>query len=213
MAPIDICLPDAKLHIGKLAEPFKKLEADAKLEIRALKEGERGMLAVSQRFEPFNQLSYDNALRFAQRHNSEGYNIYITVNPLMANGSPFSAAKDIDVQAATYLFLDADDPSVAEELIAKIELDYDFLVVTGTIPHLRLHLYVALEEPHYNLKEWEDQMHTMIVCHKCDVSAKNPSRIMRLAGFLSHPSLRKVEKGYVEELVKLYDREDTYDFL
>ena len=213
MAPHDIALPDAKLHIAKLAKPFQKLEGDARLEIRALKEGERGMLSVSQRFDPSNQLSYDNALKFAQRHNSEEYNIYITVNPLISKGSPFSAAKDTEVQAATYLFLDADDPSVAEELLREVELEYDFIVVTGTIPHLRIHLYFELEEPHFNLKDWEDQLHTMIVCHNCDLKPKNPSRIMRLAGFFSHPSRGKAEKGYVPELVKLYDREDTYDFL
>lgn len=211
--PYDICLPDAKLHVAKLAKPFEKLTADARLEIRALKEGEIGMRAVSQRFDPYNQLSYNNALRFAQRHNSEGYNIYITVNPLFSKGSPFSAAKDTEVQAATYLFLDADDPSVAEELLREIDLKYDFLVVTEMIPHLRIHLYFELEEPHFNLKKWEHQLHTMIVCHNSDLKPKNPSRIMRLAGFVSHPSRGKVKKGYVTELVKLYDREDTYDFI
>ena len=61
--PYDICLPDAKLHVAKLAKPFERLTADARLEIRALKEGEIGMRAVSQRFDPYNQLSYNNALR------------------------------------------------------------------------------------------------------------------------------------------------------
>ena len=42
MTPHDISLPDARLHLAKLAAPFSKLENDAWLEIRALKEGKNG---------------------------------------------------------------------------------------------------------------------------------------------------------------------------
>ena len=38
MTPHDISLPDARLHLAKLAAPFSKLENGARLEIRALTE-------------------------------------------------------------------------------------------------------------------------------------------------------------------------------
>ena len=82
MTPHDIYLPDARLHVAKLAAPFSKLENGARLEIRALKEGENGTLSLSQRCNPATPSSVDYALEFASRRNHEGYNVYATVNPL-----------------------------------------------------------------------------------------------------------------------------------
>lgn len=53
----------------------------------------------------------------------------------------------------------------------------------------------------------------MIEAHGCDANANKIGGIMRLAGFLSYPSAHKARKGYVTELVKLYDREDHHDFI
>lgn len=209
MAPHEIALPDAKLHISKLAAQFQTLKETALLEIRALKGGR----AISLRFDPLNKFALDNALLFAQNQNVDGYNVYITVNPINMLGSPFSAAKDVDIIAATFLFLDADEPNVANKLLSEFEFDHDFVVVTGTKPHLRIHLYAALEDAQRNLFEWSQLMEKVIARHGCDRSAKNPSRIMRLAGFMSYPSESKIKKGYQPELVKLYDKGDHHDFL
>ena len=209
MVPHDISLPDAKLHIQKLTAQFHRLSEPALLEIRALKGGR----AISRRFDPLNELAVDSALSYAQGQNLDGYNIYITVNPISATGSPFSAANDNDVIAATHIFLDADEPNVAEKLLEEFELGYDFIVVTGRKPHLRIHLYAALDELHSDLSEWGQLMEHVISSHNCDKTAKNPSRIMRLAGFISYPSENKIRKGYQLELVKLYDKGDHHDFL
>jgi len=209
MVPHNISLPDAKLHIQKLASHFHKLSEPSLLEIRALKGGR----AISRRFDPLNDLAVDSALSYAKGQNLDGYNVYITINPVSATGSPFSAANDNDVIAATHIFLDADEPNVAEKLLEEFELGYDFIVVTGKEPHLRLHLYAALEELQSDLLEWGQLMEQVISSHNCDKTAKNPSRIMRLAGFISYPSENKIRKGYQLELVKLYDKGDHHDFL
>ena len=102
MTPHNISLSDAKLHLAKLAVPFSKLENDAWLEIRALREGKNGTSSLSQRFSPKNPSSVEHVLEFAARQNHQGYNIYITINPLNPVGSPFSPAKDDQVSAANY---------------------------------------------------------------------------------------------------------------
>ena len=213
MTPHDISLPDARLHLAKLAAPFSKLENDARLEIRALKEGKNGTLSLSQRCNPDTPSSVDHALEFATRRNHEGYNVYVTVNPLNPVGSPFSPAKDDQVSAATFFFLDADDPGVAQQLLTDLKTKEDFVVVTGLIPHLRIHLYVELDKPHFDLAEWQKLLKTIIKAHNCDLQAQNPSRIMRLAGFVTHPTKNKILKGYKPELVRIYQQGESYDFL
>ena len=53
----------------------------------------------------------------------------------------------------------------------------------------------------------------MIEAQGCDTMANKIGGIMRLAGFLSYPPEHKEEKGYVTELVKLYNRKDHHDFI
>ena len=103
MTPHDISLPDARLHLAKLAAPFSKLENGARLEIRALKEGENGTLSLSQRCNPATPSSVDYALEFASRRNHEGYNVYEQLT-LKSSWKPFSPAKDDQVTAATFFF-------------------------------------------------------------------------------------------------------------
>tara|TARA_B100000212_G_C27379023_1_gene536040 strand:- start:2458 stop:3099 length:642 start_codon:yes stop_codon:yes gene_type:complete len=213
MTPHNISLSDAKLHLAKLAVPFSKLENDAWLEIRALREGKNGTSSLSQRFSPKNPSSVEHVLEFAARQNHQGYNIYITINPLNPVGSPFSPAKDDQVSAATFFFLDADDPGVAQQLLKDLKTKEDFVVVTGLIPHLRIHLYVELDKPHLDLVEWQKLLKTIIKAHNCDLKAQNPSRIMRLAGFVSHPTKNKIVKGYQPELIRIYQQGEPYDFL
>jgi len=212
MAPNDIALPDAQLHLKKLASPLTGLEENVEFELRMISSTKNGS-PVSQRFNPLNKSSTDNALKQALRYNDNGYNIYTTVNPIKAGGHPLSACKDVDVVAATFLFLDADEAGIANTVIATTKLPYDFVVVTGTKPHLRIHLYCRLESPHSDLDGWRCLMDKVIQAHSCDPAAKNLSRLMRLAGFVSYPSETKSRREYETELVQFYDKDDYFDFL
>lgn len=213
MEPLDISLPDAKLHIAKLAMAFPQLPHDATLELRMLKFDGVKPQSKSRRFDPTNLLSVDQTIQFAQTYNQTGWNVYITPSPLMANPNPHAPAKGIDVICATQIYLDCDEDGAAERLLREIPVDYDYIVVTGTQPHLRLHWYIQLDEPLFDLKLWHILSQRMIKAHGCDTKANKIGGIMRLAGFLSFPPEHKKEKGYVTELVKLYDREDYHDFI
>jgi hypothetical protein len=213
MEPLDISLPDAKLHIAKLAMAFPQLPHDATLELRMLKFDGVKRQSKSRRFDPTNLLSVDQTLQFAQTYNQTGWNIYITPNPINADGNLAAPSKGEDVICATQIYLDCDERGAAERLLQEIPVDYDYLVVTGKQPYLRLHWYVQLDEPLFDLMLWRDITQRMIETHSCDARANKIGGIMRLAGFVSYPPKHKQKKRYVTELVKLYDREDHHDFI
>ena len=211
MTPHNISLSDAKLHLAKLAQPLASLTETCVLEIRSIKEGAP---TLSWRIDPLDpNEDLGQVLAKMAELNGQGYNIYTTVNPANANGPVGKACNKRDIIAATYLFLDADDEGIAKRIVQDDQLPYDFIVITGTQPFLRAHFYIQLEKPTQNLTEWYDLMDAIIKAHFCDVAAKDPSRVMRLAGFISHPSKRKIEKGYTTEQVKIYSKGDNYDFL
>ena len=211
MAPHNISLPHAKLHLEKLAQPLSSLTETCALEIRSIKEGKP---TRSWRIDPLDpNANLGQVLAKMAELNVQGYNIYTTVNPANSNGPVGKACRRHDIIAATYLFLDADDEGIAKRIVQDDQLPYDFIIVTGTKPFLRAHFYIQLEKPTQNLTEWYDLMDAIIKAHSCDVAAKDTSRVMRLAGFISHPSKRKIEKGYTTEQVKIYSKGDNYDFL
>ena len=159
----EISLPDAKLHLAELASPLANLQTQVHLEIRALKFTLKQTQSASFRFDPLSELSVDQALQFSAQYNVNGWNIYVTPNPLAWSGSISAPAKDNDVLFATHIFLDADEPKIAEQLLEDIKVHYDFIVITGTKPHLRLHLYIQLQEPMQDLSLWKDVLKRMIV--------------------------------------------------
>ena len=212
MAPYEVSLPDAKLHIAKLAKAFPELTHDARLELRMLKFGGVQPQSKSRRFDPTNLLSVDHTLKFAEQYNKNGWNIYITPNPIRADGYEGAPAKRKDAICATQIYLDCDERGTAERLLQEIQVDYDYFIVTGTQPHLRLHCYIQLDEPLFDLEMWHEITKRMIETHGCDANANKIGGLMRLAGFLSYPPKHKKDKGYKTELVKLYDREDHHDF-
>ena len=202
MEPTSISLPDAKAHLAKLAAPMKAYNHSFVIELRCI---QKGSPPRSWRIDPYNEQMIDNALEAVSHLNRDGYNIYTTVNLICTGGAIGKAASDEEVIAATYLFLDADEEGVAKNIIAQQELPYDFMVVTGTQPYLRAHFYLQLESPTERISDWRLVMDGMIKAHSCDISAKNPSRVMRLAGFITYPDARKIERKYVSEVVKIYN--------
>jgi hypothetical protein len=210
MEPLQISLPDAKLHLSKLAAPIQAHNQPFAIEIRCLKQGSPPR---SWRVDPYNEQMIDNALDVVSYLNSDGYNIYATVNPISPGGDIGKASTDEEVLAATFLFLDADDEGVARNIIERSEVPFDFVVVTGTQPFLRAHFYIQLEAPTEQISDWRLLMDRMIATHACDKSAKNPSRIMRLAGFVTHPDPGKIKKQYVSEVVKIYNGDQAHGLI
>ncbi len=156
----------------------------------------------------FSRSRIEEALRWGQGHNENAYNIYMTINPLRSDLQSLGAsAKDEDVISAHYIFADADDEEgmVGLENLSK-ELPPSLVVTTGTIPFERRHAYWRLNEPTKDLKRWQKIQKALAQKYNTDCVIINPSRIMRVPGFISHPSHKKLQKGYESELVTLKEQ-------
>ncbi len=91
MVPHDISLPDAKLHIAKLAKAFPELTHDARLELRMLKFDGVKPQSKSRSFDPTNLLSVDQVLKFAKQYNENGWNICGLESRGLQSPTPHSA--------------------------------------------------------------------------------------------------------------------------
>ena len=190
---------DMERHIELLTEPWADHDIKAAMEIRCLKENRS---PVSLRLKPLDAAYREETLTRATQMNEAGFNVYVCVNPIRSNWT--GAAKDEAIVAAYFAFADADDLGAAERLIVA-EPQPDFVVHTGSIPHDRLHAYWRVDGIP-DLDAWRDMQSALIARFGCDPAIKNPSRIMRLAGTLSHPNRAKSARGYQTELTWFEER-------
>ena len=146
------------------------------------------------------------AVDFALQMNATKLNVYMMINPINPSAciQPGRGATDTDIVRAHYSFADADDRQGLQGLTSLADkLPPDIHVTTGTVPYERSHAYWKLAEPCYDMNFWTSkQAHIADQCDT-DSSVKNPSRIMRLPGTVSYPSVAKQTKGYMPELVTM----------
>lgn len=140
---------------------------------------------------------YAEAALFAVQYNLIHYNIYVTANPLKP-GTDHSA-KDADVIGALFQFTDNDKGNQFDDRGFKPE----FIVTTGTIPTSRTHTYWTMAQPVQDMAIWAATQRGLAADHGTDSAVTNPSRIVRLAGTVSYPPLKKRDDGYVAEVTRL----------
>jgi hypothetical protein len=187
-------------HLEFLAKPNISLNPGHNLEIRAIKEGAppRSLL-----INPANDEGLEAALQFADQTNTQGFNVYVTVNPSRPSGPN---AKDEDIIQISFLFADADERGAVTQVKSGFIHMPDAYICTGTKPYERGHFYWQLEEPIHSsdFDQWKELMQKVAKRHRCDPQICNPSRIMRLGGTLSYPSKAKRARGYQAELTAFY---------
>ena len=186
--------------ITEITKDWPKAQETGLFEIRCLGEHRK---PVVQRFS-LGELN--DAVQFAQSMNAAKLNVYMMINPINPSAciQPGRGATDTDIVRAHYSFADADDRQGLQGLTSLADkLPPDIHVTTGTVPYERSHAYWKLAEPCYDMNLWASkQVHIADQCHT-DRSVKNPSRIMRLPGTVSYPSVAKQTKGYMPELVTM----------
>ena len=121
------------------------------------------------------------------------HNIYCVVNPVPQD-API-AAKDNDIKRAFFAFVDADEGGAADRARSCDLFSKEFEVVTGLKPHFRNHIYYRFDEPMTDLSDWTELQKLLAKELGTDTSIHNPSRIMRVAGTISYPPKRKLERG------------------
>lgn len=185
--------PAMLLHLQWLTFPARSIGTDLRAEIAW---GDPGSGPNLSRTYSLGEL--DGAAQFAAWINRKGCNVYIGVT-LKSADAPRRGRTAADLAAlATCLPVDSDTQFVATAdklaMIAKPEL----VVVTGCNPEPRGQFFIRIK-PTPDLSAWET-VHERIV-RRCggDENALGRNRLMRLAGSVSYPSPKKIERGYLIE--------------
>ena len=135
------------------------------------------------------------AARWAAEQNTKpGHNLYWVPQPKLPDARD-KFASSVNILGMAYLYVDIDDDVawVPEDL----PLSPSLVVMTGTVPHERRHLYFPLA----GLEKYDGALHErLITACRGDLGAKGPPRLMRLPGTISWPSSNKQERGYCDEL-------------
>lgn len=183
-------------QIAILTKDWPNNFPDALMEIRCIKSGKIKTI----KFQPNNPSELEAALETAKLNNEDGFSIYCLVNPSSPSAS--GSISDEHILGSKFNFADADTEESFTSL-QNAEIEPDFIVITGTEPHFRAHFYWELAEPVFELARWSSLQKDIAAFHGADTSIFNPSRIMRLAGFFTHPSPQKQSRGYQNEIVTL----------
>jgi len=190
----------ARLFLRLITCKWSEVSNDLSMELRAL-----GSRSQSLRFNPEKEEEVAATLESAVQLNASGSNIHVTVNPavLLTPDCKTRALKDANIVAATASFIDADERGIADNLPNNALVKPDLAVITGLLPFTRAHFYWLLKTPVSDLERWRRFQQEMAERYGTDPAVCNPSRVMRLPGFVTHPNAAKLEKGYVPEMVQL----------
>src|SRR5262249_38816288 len=129
------------------------------------------------------------------------------VNPV--NKSHVGAARAAAIVGSQFVFIDADTAEASASVEASA-LTPSVEVVTGTIPHRRVHQYFKIDGGMVGISDWALLMAGAIGHFKSDPNAKDASRAMRLPGTITWPSQKKKERGYVSEVTTFSVTDATY---
>lgn len=152
-----------------------------------------------------------DAVNFAACINAQGCNVYVGSTLKRADASANKRTRGEDAVLATSLPIDIDGNFVAGArrltLIAKPQL----LVLTGRVPETRGQLWLRTS-PTEDMDLWADVNRASVFYSGGDRNALGTHRLMRLAGSVSYPPLKKQARGYVVELTcARYFDAPTYD--
>jgi hypothetical protein len=197
-------IPLIEKHLRILFEPCADHYPDGLLEIRCIHPTQTATngnkLVKAQLFNIASQINA--AVKWAVAMNNEGFNAYVGVNPRKPGTPPFGAASAEDIDIAFFNFADIDRQESIDILERGAPIPYTFSVTTGTQPVQRPHIYWQLAHPVRNMKAWSDTQAGIADFFKSD-RVIDPPRIMRLAGTVNWPDVKKTAKGYQVETVNI----------
>jgi len=177
---------------------WHELDQPVKFEIRALAEGKSPQWF---RFNP-DAAGIADAVKLITEMNGNR-NFYVVRNPIRADVPASRAATDDDIVAAFFFWADCDNKPSAENVKRFDGPKFTAHIVTGRIPETRVHPYWDLDKPLYDMAIFRDMQQRIAQHFGSDGAVINPSRIMRVAGSVTHPDSKKRDRGYVSEVTTL----------
>ena len=151
----------------------------------------------------FDVSDYSDLVDRAFEINSfHGSNVYIGAGIRKASTQKGMRTKDAHVLMLPALYIDLDDPGMAQAARDKVKhIQPTMIVTTGRIPHLREQFWWKLDEPIRDFAKSTEQIRAITEALGGDSSISNPSRVMRLAGSVAYPKKegRVVEPTSLEQ--------------
>ena len=162
-----------------------------------------GMPGNIDKAELFSAFKLEAAADFAIAKNRRGCNVYIGPTLKKGGTAPFARTEDTDFLAGLWSWTDLDaegDFETAGKRAIEANLAPGMIVTTGTVPHLRAHVYCKIAGGVTDGEELRRINQSVIKCLGGD-AVQNPGRVLRLAGTVNHPTREKAGRGYVIETV------------
>lgn len=207
MVPEQKHTPDAsriETHLRHVTGRWGELGQPVMLEVVHLTAEDKARVRDVARFSP-DATGLSLAADHIAAMNAHSLNSYIVVNPVDATRPlrPGHRADGSDIVASFFQFADADTAEAADNIRNFVGPKCTFVVVTGTTPHVRPHVYWELDEPTRNLQAWS-RIQANIAANLGTDKVIDPPRIMRVAGTINWPKPQKQAKGYVAEVTDIH---------
>jgi hypothetical protein len=184
-------------HLGMLFRRADAIVPGCQVDI-VWSDAELSRLNEFERF-PATPAGLDRAAEKAARMNELGRNVYCGANPRKPGTRGDS--RNEDIAFATHHWVDADTEAAMEQALFWQGPTPSSVVLTGTEPFERSHLYWELDAPCFNLQEWTARQKALAAALCGDPSPVDPRRVMRLPGAFSYPKPSKMARGYRTEMV------------
>ncbi|SFJ53244.1 AAA family ATPase [Bradyrhizobium sp. Gha] len=163
----------------------------------------------------FSVFEIEYAAEFAAARNENGDNVWVGANIRDWRRDPPQARSTVDeFGSSDYVWFDFDDPGDAERvdsILKQSNIRLSFVVTTGTIPHLRMHGYIRVDDIRdaAHQKQINSALQRLL---STDPLVIDSGRVMRLAGTIAYPDKDKRERGYVSEVTTFhkFDEPPTY---
>jgi hypothetical protein len=185
-------------HLEWLAEPVAQQSPDLRFEI-AWSDPETG----PNRAKTFRLDEAETAVGFAEWINRKGCNGYVGATLKRSETPTKGRTRTEHAAVATCLPVDIDGEFVdgGRKLasIAKPQL----LVLTGRVPQPRGQLWVRIN-PTDDMELWSEVNRRSVQFSGGDRFALGTYRLMRLAGSVSYPPLKKQQRGYTVEFTSFH---------